>query len=103
MFTTEPRPPGSSAFSRPELIKLPQSPRCLPVLARTHQLGNLANVPQVVHGPFMQHLLKRDFSRYFVHGLPSAGTARQRAQELDVGLALLFEIVEGILGIGMAV
>jgi hypothetical protein len=33
---------------------------------------------------------------------PSAGTARQRAQELDVGLALLFEMVEGILGIGIA-
>src|SRR3974390_3199333 len=77
-------------FSRPELIKLPQSPRRLPVLPRTHQFGNLANVPQIVHGLFMHLLLKRDLSRDFVHGLPSAGTARQRAQELGVGLALLF-------------
>ena len=73
------------------------------MLARAHQFGHLADMPEIVHGPLMQHLLERDLAGRLVPGSPFAGATRQRPQELDVSLALLLEVIERIFGIGIAI
>src|ERR1035441_7568213 len=68
-----------------------------------HDLGHIRQVPQVVHCPFVEHLRERDLTGFAMQGAPIAGGVGQGAHELHVGLALLLEMVEGILRIGLAI
>ncbi len=73
------------------------------VFSRSHQLSDLPDMSQIVHGPLMQHLLQGDFAGLLVPRAAFTGASRQGPQILHVGLALLFKMVEGIFRIGIAV
>jgi len=70
------------------------------VFSRSHQLSDLPDMSQIVHGPLMQHLLQGDFAGLLVPRASFTGASRQGPQILDVGLALLFKMDEGIFRIG---
>jgi len=73
------------------------------VFAGADELGDLADVAEIVHRPFVEHLGEGDFAGFLVAGAAVAGAAGEGAQEFDVALALVFEVIEGIFGIGVAV
>src|ERR1035438_4579969 len=111
--TTRPFYPCLSVFIRgqvfrqqsswPQRVEGPQRTRARQVFARPHQLRDLPDVPQIVQRPFVQHLRQGDRSHLLVNRLACAGARRQLAQRFDVGLALFLEMIEGILGIHVAI
>ena len=86
-----------------KLIEAGQRTRARQVFARAHQFRDLPDVSQIVQRPFVQHLRQGDRAHLLVDRRALAGARRQVAQGFDVGLALLLEMVEGILGIHVAV
>src|SRR5437773_5292204 len=73
------------------------------VLASAGQFGDLADVAEVVEHPFIQHLRHGDLAVLLVKGEAIARAGGEVAEELDVVLALLFEVIEGILGVGIPI
>ena len=58
---------------------------------------------QIVKRPFEEHLVQRDLPGLLMQRHPATRFGRQVAQVFDVTLALLLEVVEGILRIGVPV
>ena len=77
-----------------QAVAIAQFSRCLQVFSRSHQLSDLPDMSQIVHGPLMQHLLQGDFAGLLVPRAAFTGASRQGTQILHVGLALLFKMVE---------
>ena len=73
------------------------------MFAGAHQFRDLADMAEIVHGPFVERLLERDFAGLLVHGAALPRAARERPQIFHVGLALLFEVVEGVLSVRIAI
>src|ERR1017187_9417 len=91
------------ATLRPQRIELAQRTRACQVFARAHQFRDLPDVSQIVQRPFVQHLRQGDGSHLLVYRFAIAGARRQIAQRFDIGLALFLEMIEGILGIHVAI
>src|SRR3981189_1749946 len=81
-----------------EVVKAGERSCAREIFARADQLRHLADVAEIVQRPFVQHLRKRDRAYLFVYGRARAVFESQAAEEFDVGLALFFEMVEGIFG-----
>ena len=79
------------------------SGRRRPVFSGADQLGDLPDVAQIVERPFVQHLRQGDLAVLLVHRYAIAGAGGKIAEELDVVLALLLEMIEGVLGVGIAI
>jgi hypothetical protein len=86
-----------------QTVAIAQLSRCLQVFSRSHQLSDLPDMSQIVHGPLMQHLLQGDFAGLLVPRAAFTGASRHGPQILHVGLALLLKIVERIFRISIAV
>src|SRR5208283_5709470 len=84
-----------------QAVAIAQFSRRLQVFSRSHQLSNLPDMSQIVHGPLMQHLLQGDFAGLLVPGAAFTGASRQGPQILHIDLALLFKMVEGVFRIGI--
>src|SRR5580704_16302316 len=74
-----------------QAVAIAQFSRCLQVFSGSHQLSDLPDMSQIVHGPLMQHLLQGDFAGLRVPGAAFTGASRQGPQILQVTLALLFK------------
>jgi hypothetical protein len=77
------------ALSWFQLIRIAEPFPRREILARTYELGDLANMADVVQRPFVEHLGERDLADFWVTRSPRAGLRRKTAQELDVGSTLL--------------
>jgi len=86
-----------------QVVAIAQFSRCLQMFSRSHQLSDLPDMSQIVHGPLMQHLLQGDFANLVVPGAAFPGASRQASQILHVGFALLLKMLEGRFGVGIAV
>lgn len=73
------------------------------VLAGAGQFGDLADVAEVVKRPFIQHLRHGDLAILLMQGEAIARAGGEVAEELDVVFAQLLEVIEGILGVGIAI
>jgi hypothetical protein len=86
-----------------QAVAIAQFSRCLQVFSRSHQLSDLPDMSQIVHGPLIQHLLQGDFAGLLMPRAAFTGASRQGPQILHVALALLCKMVEGGFCIGIAV
>src|SRR5271165_7486512 len=60
-----------------QAVAIAQFSRCLQVFSRSHQLSDLPDMSQIVHGPLMQHLLQGDFAGLLVPRAAFTGASRQ--------------------------
>ena len=58
---------------------------------------------KIVQRPLVQHLRQRDLARRLVPRLAFAVVQRKPAQQLDIGLALVLEVAEVLLGVRVPV
>ena len=86
-----------------EPVAASQRPGALQVLSGAHQFGDLPDVPQIVKRPLMEHLAQGDLTGLPMQRHAAADFRRQVAQVFDVGFALLLEVVESIVRIGIPV
>ena len=59
-----------------QAVAIAQFSRCLRVFSRSHQLSDLPEMSQIVHGPLMQHLLQGDFAGLLAPGAAFTGASR---------------------------
>ena len=88
---------------RLELVIRAERPGAGEILARPHQLGDLPDVPEVVQGPFVQHLGQRNLPGRAMHRLALARFGGKPTEQLDVSFALVLEMAEVLFGIGVLV
>src|SRR5438874_9088172 len=86
-----------------QLIILAQRTGARHVLPRPYDLRDLTDMPEIVKRPLMQHVRQRDLARRAMQRHPRAGLVGLRAQEFDVRYTLVFEMIERLVGIGIAV
>ena len=73
------------------------------MLARADELGDLADMPEVVQRPLVEHLRQRDGANFQMDGGSVAVLGGKAAEEFQIGFALLLEVIEGVFGIGLGV
>jgi hypothetical protein len=61
------------------------------VFSGTSQFGDLPDVTDIVHRPFVQHLRQGDFAVLLMDGDAIARAGRQAAEEVDVAFPLFFD------------
>src|SRR5215831_2108935 len=101
-------PRGTSVFlTKPNLVVWSG----LQVIRRSHRTGtrlvfsgadqfhDLSNVAEIMKRPLVQHLGEGDLAELPVSRDTVTGAVRQIAKKFNVGLALIFEVIEGLLGI----
>ena len=86
-----------------QLVGLSEWSGTVQIFSGSHQLRDLADVPDVVESPFMEHLGKRDLPDFCMIGLPVSGAGRQIFQKFDVVPALFFETIKGLFGVGISI
>ena len=86
-----------------QLVRFSEWSGTVPIFSGSYQLRDLADVPDVVQRPFVEHLGKRDLPDFRVFRPPVSRAGRQVPQEFDIALALLFEMIEGGFGVGISI
>jgi hypothetical protein len=74
-----------------QVIVLAQRAGARQIRSCPHQLGDLADVPQVVQRPLVQHIDRRYFTSGLVQCHSTPGFIFERAQQFDVRDPLIFK------------